>query len=186
MNLYIKNMVSLRCKVLVKQTLEEEGLHAMVVELGEVEISDQLSLRKRRSLKMILVKHGFELMDDQRAILVEKIKSIIVELIHYTDEIPKLKFSSYLSERLNYDYNYLSGLFSEVKGTTIEHYIIAHKIERAKELLIYNELTLNEIAHKLHYSSVAHLSNQFKKVTGLTPTFFKKMKSKRLIALENV
>ena len=118
--------------------------------------------------------------------LIEKIKNIIVEMIHYSEEPPVLNFSAYLSEKLNYDYNYLSNLFSEVKGTTIEHFIIAHKIEKAKELLIYNELTLTEIAEKLHYSNVAHLSNQFKKVTGLTPSFFKKMKHKRLIALENL
>ena len=118
--------------------------------------------------------------------LIEKIKNIIVEMIHYSDEPPLLNFSSFLSEKLDYDYNYLSNLFSEVKGTTIEHFIIAHKIERAKELLIYNELTLTQIADKLHYSNVAHLSNQFKKVTGLTPSFFKKMKHKRMNALENL
>lgn len=107
-------------------------------------------------------------------------------MIHYSDEEPVLNFSAYLSEKLDYDYNYLSNLFSEVKGITIEQYIIAHKIERAKELLLYNELTLTEIAAKLHYSNVAHLSTQFKKVTGLTPSFFKQMKHKRLIALENL
>jgi AraC-like DNA-binding protein len=125
-------------------------------------------------------------MEDKKSMLIEKIKTIIIEMIHYSEEPPLLNFSSFLSEKLNYDYNYLSNLFSEVKGTTIEHYIIAHKIERAKELLIYNELTLTAIAEKLHYSNVSHLSNQFKKVTGLTPSFFKKMKHKRLIALENL
>jgi YesN/AraC family two-component response regulator len=125
-------------------------------------------------------------MEDKKSILIEKIKNIIVQMVHYSDEPMVFNFSSYLSEKLNYDYNYLSNLFSEVKGTTIEHYIIAHKIERAKELLIYNELSLTEIAEKLHYSNVAHLSNQFKKVTGLTPSFFKKMKHKRMIALENL
>ena len=118
--------------------------------------------------------------------LIEKVKNIIVEMIHYTDEPPTLNFSNFLSEQLGYDYNYLSNLFSEVKGTTIEQYIISYKIEKAKELLIYNELTLTEIAYKLHYSSVSHLSNQFKKITGLTPTFFKNMKHKRLIARENL
>ena len=127
-----------------------------------------------------------ELLEDKKAILIEKIKTIIIEMIHYSEEPPILNFSSFLSQKLNYEYNYLSNLFSEVKGTTIEHYIIAHKIERAKELLIYNELTITQIAEKLHYSNVAHLSNQFKKVTGLTPTFFKKMKHKRTIALENL
>ena len=186
MKLLIKNMVSLRCKMIVKAELENMGLHFTIVELGEVEIVEDLSKQDEGQLKNALQKYGLELMEDKKSMLIEKIKNIIVEMIHYSDEPPLLNFSDYLSEKLNYDYNYLSNLFSEVKGTTIEHFIIAHKIERAKELLIYNQLTLTEIADKLHYSNVAHLSNQFKKVTGLTPTFFKKMKHKRLIALENL
>ena len=186
MKLLIKNMVSLRCKMIVKAELENMGLHFAIVELGEVEIVEDLSKQDEGQLKTALLKYGLELMEDKKSMLIEKIKNIIVEMIHYSDEPPLLNFSDYLSEKLNYDYNYLSNLFSEVKGTTIEHFIIAHKIERAKELLIYNQLTLTEIADKLHYSNVAHLSNQFKKVTGLTPTFFKKMKHKRLIALENL
>ena len=162
------------------------NLRFAVVELGEVEIMESLSKEQQQQLKTILLNFGLELLEDKKSMLIEKIKTIIIEMIHYTDEPPVLNFSAYLSEKLNYDYNYLSNLFSEVKGTTIEHFIIAHKIERAKELLIYNELTLTEIAEKLHYSNVAHLSNQFKKVTGLTPTFFKKMKHKRLTALENL
>ena len=186
MKLFIKNMVSIRCKIIVKQELENLGLHYIVVELGEVEIKEEISGQKLAALKAALLVSGLELMDDQKAILIEKIKNAIVEMVHYTEEIPKTNFSDYISKKLNYDYNYLSNLFSEVKGITIEHFIIAHKIERAKELLIYNELSLTEIAHKLHYSSVAHLSNQFKKVTGLTPTFFKSMKHKRLTALEKL
>jgi YesN/AraC family two-component response regulator len=186
MKLLIKNMVSLRCKLIVRSELEKMHLHPTVVELGEVEIPDELSSEQREALKLSLLKFGLELLEDKKSMLIEKIKNIIVEMIHYSEEPPLLNFSAYLSEKLNYDYNYLSNLFSEVKGTTIEHFIIAHKIERAKELLIYNELTLTEIAEKLHYSNVAHLSNQFKKVTGLTPTFFRKMKHKRLIALENL
>jgi len=186
MKLLIKNMVSLRCKMIVRSELEQLGLHATILELGEVEITEELSPQQQDSLKVALIKYGLELMEDKKSMLIERIKNIVVEMIHYSDEPPVLNFSTYLSEKLNYDYNYLSNLFSEVKGTTIEHYIIAHKIERAKELLIYNELTLTEIAEKLHYSNVAHLSNQFKKVTGLTPTFFKNMKHKRLIALENL
>ena len=186
LKLLIKNMVSLRCKLIVQSVLKNFSLHAVVVELGEVEIKEKLSAPVRNSLKAALLKFGLVLMEDKKSMLIEKIKNIIVELIHYTDEPPNINFSDYLSEKLNYDYNYLSNLFSEVKGTTIEHYIIAHKIERAKELLIYNELSLTEIAFKLHYSSVAHLSNQFKKVTGLTPSFFKNMKHQRLIAHENV
>ncbi len=179
-------MVSLRCKMIVRSELEKMNLQFTVVELGEVEITGELSSKQQEELKTSLLKSGLELLEDKKSMLIEKIKNIVVEMIHYSDEPPVLNFSAYLSGKLNYDYNYLSNLFSEVKGTTIEHFIISHKIERAKELLIYNELTLTEIAEKLHYSNVAHLSNQFKKVTGLTPTFFKKMRHKRLIALENL
>jgi len=186
MKLHIKNMVSLRCKLIVKEALTQLGLHVRVLELGEVEISEELPAEALLPLQTALMHYGLELMEDKKSMLIEKIKTIIIEMIHYSEEPPLLNFSSFLSEKLNYDYNYLSNLFSEVKGTTIEHYIIAHKIERAKELLMYNELTLTAIAEKLHYSNVSHLSNQFKKVTGLTPSFFKKMKHKRLIALENL
>jgi AraC-like DNA-binding protein len=179
-------MVSLRCKLIVKSELEKLNIKPFIIELGEVEIDEELSREKYTKLKTNLLAFGLELMDDKKSILIEKIKNIIVEMIHYNEELPVVNFSNFLSEKLNYEYNYLSNLFSEVKGTTIEHYIISHKIERAKELMVYNELTLTEIAYKLHYSSVAHLSNQFKKVTGLTPSFFKKMKHKRLIALENL
>lgn len=180
-------MVSLRCKLIVRSTLENLKLHPVRVELGEAEIEEEeLTGKQLEELKKSLLSFGLELLEDKKAILIEKIKTIIIEMIHYSDEPPVLNFSSYLSQKLNYEYNYLSNLFSEVKGTTIEHYIIAHKIERAKELLMYDEMTITEIAEKLHYSNVAHLSNQFKKVTGLTPTFFKKMKHKRTIALENL
>jgi len=172
--------------MIVKSELEKMKLPFTIVELGEVEINEDLSFNQQRELKVALAKFGLELMEDKKSILIEKIKNIVVEMIHYTDEPPLFNFSAHLSEKLNYDYNYLSNLFSEVKGTTIEHFIIAHKIERAKELLIYNELTLTQIAEKLHYSNVSHLSNQFKKVTGLTPMFFKNMKHKRMIALENL
>src|SRR5687768_8498669 len=186
MRLFIKNMVSLRCKMVVKAELEQLGLFPKIIELGEVDIEENITDELRDKLKMALLRSGLELLEDKKSILIEKIKNIIVEMIHYSEEAPKTNFSDYLSSKLNYDYNYLSNLFSEVKGTTIAHFIIAHKIERAKELLVYDELTLTEIAEKLHYSSVAHLSNQFKKVTGLTPSFFKQMKNKRLIALENL
>lgn len=180
-------MVSLRCKLIVQSTLENMKLHPVRVELGEAEIEEgELTDKQMEELKKNLLNFGLELLEDKKAILIEKIKTIIIEMIHYSEEPPILNFSSYLSQKLNYEYNYLSNLFSEVKGTTIEHYIIAHKIERAKELLMYDEMTITEIAEKLHYSNVSHLSNQFKKVTGLTPTFFKKMKQKRTIALENL
>jgi AraC-like DNA-binding protein len=179
-------MVSLRCKMIVRSELETLGLHSTTVELGEVRISEDITDEMQQQLRGTLHKYGFELLEDKKSILIEKIKNIIVEMIHYSDEPPLLNFSAFLSEKMGYDYNYLSNLFSEVKGITIEHYIISHKIEKVKELLIYDELSLTEIAEKMHYSSVAHLSNQFKKVTGLTPSFFKKMKHKRLIALENL
>ncbi len=172
--------------MIVKSILENLHIRFITVELGEVDVDNELTPAERSDLKAALLKYGLELLEDKKSILIEKIKNIVVEMIHYNEEPPVFNFSSFLSEKLNYDYNYLSNLFSEVKGTTIEHFIISHKIERAKELLMYNELTLTEIAEKLHYSNVAHLSNQFKKVTGLTPTFFKKMKNKRLIALESL
>ena len=179
-------MVCLRCKMVVESVLQNMGVNITIVELGEVQTRDELSQIQLDQLKHSLLRFGLELMEDKKSMFVEKIKNIIIEMIHYSDELPETNFSDYLSEKLNYDYNYISNLFSEIKGTTIEHYIITHKIERAKELLIYNELNLTDIAFKLHYSSVAHLSKQFKKITGLTPSFFKKMKHKRLIALENL
>lgn len=172
--------------MIVKSELQNLGLHIEAIELGEIIIKETLTRSKTALLKSALQKYGFELLEDKKTILIERIKNIIIEMIHYSDEPPLLNFSSFLSTKLNYDYNYLSNLFSEVKGTTIEHFIISHKIERAKELLVYNELTLTEIAAKLHYSSVSHLSTQFKKVTGLTPSFFKNMKHKRMIALEDL
>jgi AraC-like DNA-binding protein len=186
MKLYIKYMVSLRCKMMVKLELDKIGVLYSVVELGEVDIFGILTNEQRELLKIGLLKSGLELMDDKKAILVEKIKCVIIELIHYSDEELKLNFSNYLSEKLDYNYTYLANLFSEVKGITIEHFTIIHKIERVKELLIYDELTLSEIAWKLHYSSVAHLSNQFKKITGLTPTFFKQLKVKKRSTIENL
>lgn len=188
LKLFIKNMVSIRCKMIVRSILENMGLGYTVVESGEVDIIEGLSDDKKDQLRKDLLRYGLELLEDKKSILIEKIINIIIEMIHYSDELPKTNFSDYLSEKLNYEYtyNYVSQLFSEVKGITIEHFIISHKIEHAKELLMYNELTLTEIADKLHYSSVAHLSMQFKKITGLTPTFFKKMKDKRLNVLENL
>ena len=152
----------------------------------EVEIMENISVEQREQLKVALLNTGLELMDDKRAVLIEKIKNVIIEMVHYTDELPKSNFSDYISEKLHYDYTYLANLFSEVQGTTIEHFIIAHKIERVKELIIYDELNLTEIAWNMHYSSVAHLSNQFKKVTGLTPSHFKQLKNKRRVAIEDV
>ena len=161
-------MVCIRCKMVVKDELTKLGLHYTTVELGEAEMMENMSAIQRDQLKMALLKSGLELMDDKRSVLIQKVKNVIVELIHYSEEPLLINFSDYLSQKLNHDYIYLSNLFSEVQGTTIEKFIIAHKIERVKELLVYNELNLTEIAYLMHYSSVAHLSAQFKKVTGLT------------------
>ncbi|WP_044404143.1 AraC family transcriptional regulator [Lacinutrix sp. Hel_I_90] len=179
-------MVSNRCKIAVKEALTRLGLHFIIVDLGEVEIMENISEEQRNEIKMALLKSGFELMDDKRAVLIEKIKNAIIEMVHHSDEVIKINFSNYLSEKLNHDYTYMSNLFSEVQGTTIEQFIIAHKIERIKELIIYGELSITEIAWKMNYSSVAHLSNQFKKVTGLSPSHFKKLKNKRRSPLEGI
>jgi AraC-like DNA-binding protein len=179
-------MVSARCKMAVKEELKKLGLHFIVVDLGEVEIMESISLEQREILKRGLLDAGLELMDDKRAVLIEKIKNAIIEMVHYTDEPLKINFSDYLSEKLKHDYTYLANLFSEVQGTTIEHYIINHKIERIKELIIYDELNITEIAWKMNYSSVAHLSNQFKKVTGLSPSHFKQLKNKRRNQIEDI
>jgi AraC-like DNA-binding protein len=179
-------MVSLRCKMMVKEELQKLGLHYVIVDLGLIEILEDISDRQRSELKASLLKSGLELLDDKKSILIEKIKNVIIEMIHYTDAPHKVNYSDYISEKLGYDYTYLANTFSEVKGITIRQFIIIHKIEKVKELLIYDELNLTEISYKLHYSSVAHLSNQFKKITGLTPTFYKQLKNKRKSKLEDI
>lgn len=170
----------------VKEELKKLGLHFIVVDLGEIEIMENISIEVREQLRLQLHNSGLELMDDKKAILIEKIKNVIVEMVHYSDEMIKTNFSDYLSQKLNHDYTYMSNLFSEVQGSTIEHFIILHKIERIKEYIIYDELTISEIAWKLNYSSVSHLSNQFKKVTGLTPTHFRQLKDKRRTSIEEI
>jgi AraC-like DNA-binding protein len=182
----VRYMVSIRCKMVVIAELEHLGLHYKTVDLGEVILEETISPEQRQKLGIALKRSGLELMEDHNAILIEKIKAVIVEAIHYTDEALRVNFSDHLTEKLNYDYTYLANLFSEVEGTTIQQFIMKHKIERVKELLVYDELSLTEIAYKLHYSSVQNLSNQFRKITGLTPTFFKNIKRKRLGGLENV
>ena len=171
-------MVCIRCQMVVKYELEKMGLHHTRVELGETEIMEELSAEQRDTLSTSLNKIGLELLDDKKNIMVEKIKTIIIELVHYNEDQIKTNLSDYLAEKLNHNYTYLSNLFAEVKGTTIEKFYLSNKIERVKELLVYDELNLTEIAWKLHYSSVAHLSNQFKKMTGLTPSHFKNLKHK--------
>ena len=179
-------MVTIRCKMVVKAELEKLGLHYTIVELGEAVTTEDISPEKMAALDLALRKTGLELMDDQRSILVEKIKAIIIELVHYNEDQIKVNLSDYLSEKLNHSYSFLANLFSEVKGTTIENFYLAHKIEKVKELLVYDELSLTEIAYRLHYSSVSHLSNQFKKITGLTPSHFKTLKNKRRRNLESI
>lgn len=179
MILYIKYMVSLRCKMMVKEELKKLGLHFVIVDLGIVEILEDITTAQFIALKQNLSLSGLELLDDKKSILIEKIKNVIIELIHYSDELPKVNYSGYISEKLHHDYTYLSNIFSEVKGITIQQFIINHKIERVKELLLYDEMNLTEIAYLLNYSSVAHLSSQFKKVTGLSPTFFKQLKKRK-------
>lgn len=186
MKLYIKYMVSLRCKMVVKEALEKLGLHYIILDLGCVEIMGDLTEVQRKHLHQTLLLSGLELMDDKKAMLIEKIKNVIIEMVHYTDELPKINYSDYISNKLGLDYTHISKIFSEVKGITIEQFIIAHKIERVKELLLYDELNLTQISYIMNYSSVSHLSKQFKKVTGLTPSFFKQLKDKKRIALENV
>jgi AraC-like DNA-binding protein len=172
--------------MVVKDELKNLGLHFIIVDMGIVEIMENISAKQHEQLRVSLHKSGLELMDDKKAVLIEKIRNVIIEMVHYSDELPKTNFSDYLTEKLNYDYTYLANLFSEIQGTTIEKFIILHKVERVKELIIYDELSLTEIAWNMHYSSVAHLSNQFKKITGLTPSHFKKLKDKRRKAIEDI
>ena len=179
-------MVSSRCMMLVKEELKNIGLHYILVEMGVAEIMEDITPEQREHLRLALLKSGLELMEDKKAVLIEKVKAVIIEMIHFSDELPKINFSAYLSEKLNYDYTYLANLFSDVQGITIEKYIISHRIERVKELIIYDELSLTEIAYKMHYSSVAHLSNQFKRATGLTPSHFRNLKDKRRTPIELV
>jgi len=179
-------MVCIRCKMVVKEELTKLGLHFTTVELGEAEIMGKMSEEQHGQFKVALLRSGLELMDDKKSVLIQKIKNVIIELAHYSEEPLTVNLSEFLSEKLHHDYTYLANLFSEVQGTTIEKFFIAHKIERVKELLVYDELNLTEIAYQMHYSSVAHLSAQFKKVTGLTPSHFKQLKDKRRSMLDDV
>jgi AraC-like DNA-binding protein len=170
----------------VASVLDQMKISYSNIELGEVELVDPISDSQVEEIKKVLHEYGLELMEDKKAILVEKIVAIIVNMIHESEDLPITNFSVYLTNQLNQDYHTLSALFSKTKGITIEHFIILHKIERVKELIMYDELSLTEISYKLHYSSVAHLSNQFKKVTGITPTYFKKIKNKKRKSLEDL
>ena len=186
MKLHIKNMVSDRCKMLVKAELKKLRLHYILVDLGEVELMETLTAEQLAQLNDELQKSGLSLINDHKSILIEQIKNTIIELVHYTDKQIKINFSDFLSQKLNYDYTYLANLFSENQGISIEHFLLTHRIEKVKELLVYDEMNITEIAYKLHFSSTAHLSNQFKKMTGLTPSSYKHLKLKRRTPLENV
>lgn len=179
-------MVSNTCKMVLKNELQKLGLHFIVTNLGEVEIMEDISSAQREQLKSGLLNFGLELMEDRRAVLIERIRNVIFEMVYYTSEVLKTNFSTYLSKKLNYDYTYLATLFSEIQGTTIEQFIILQKTERVKELIIYGELTITEIAYIMNYSSLQHLSNQFKKVTGFSPSHFKQLKEKRRNPIEEI
>lgn len=186
MQLYIKNMVCSRCKMVVRNEIEKLHLHPVKVDLGEVEIQENLADDQKKKLNEVLLPLGFELINDKKSRLIEQIKNIIVEAVHYSKEHPETNYSEFISKKLHHDYTYLSNLFSSVEGTTIEKYIILQRIERVKELLVYDELSLSEIAYQQGYSSVAYLSNQFKKITGLTPSHFKKLRNKNRRQLEDL
>ncbi len=186
MKLYIKNMVCNRCKMVIKSEMEKLGYHPISVELGEVEIKEDLTISEKLRISELLNTLGFALIEDKKSQLIEQIKTLIIDLIHYKNNNLNINLSDYLSQKLNHEYHYISNLFSEVEGTTIEKYLMTQKIERVKELLIYNEFSLSEIAYQLNYSSVAHLSSQFKKVTGLTPSHFKTIKSHKRKPLDEL
>lgn len=186
MKLYIRNMVCSRCKMVVTAELEKAGIRPLYVELGEVELQKEPAAKQLEQFSHAIQQLGFELIDDRKSKLIDKIKTSIIELVHHSKNELNENLSGYLSSKLHHDYSYLSNLFSEVEGTTIEKYYIAQKIEKVKELLMYNELSLSQIAFELGYSSVAHLSSQFKKQTGLTPTFFKSLKENKRKNIEEL
>lgn len=186
MRLFIKNMVCNRCNMMVRSELENFGLHPLTVELGMAEVERELSAEEKTLLNERLENLGFQLIDDKKTRVIESIKTTVMELVRNPHDLPKVTFSDYLSEKFHQDYSALSKLFSEVQGMTIEQYVITQKIERVKELMVYDELSLSEIAHQLNYSSVSHLSKQFKKVTGLTPTHFKQVKENKRIPLDKL
>lgn len=186
MKLFVKNMVCDRCVRVVKQELEKIGLIPQAVSLGEITLEKEPTNEQRQQIENAFQSLGFALIDDKKSRLIEKIKNRIIDLVHQKENLLKTNLSDYLAEQLHQDYNYMAGLFSEVEGITIEKYYIAQRIERVKELLVYDELTLSEIAFRMHYSSVAHLSNQFKKVTGLTPSFFRNIGLEKRKPLDKV
>ncbi|MFN6378410.1 MAG: helix-turn-helix domain-containing protein [Flavobacteriales bacterium] len=186
MRLFIQNMVSMRCKLLVISILNNYGLSYRSVELGEVELHDPISEQTRNKLKASLHSSGLELLSSEKTILIERVINIVVDMVHHTKDMPKVNISTFIAEKTNLDYHRLSDLFSRTKGVTIEHFIILHKVERIKELIMYDDLNLSEIADKMHYSSLAHMSKQFKQITGLTPSFFKHMAKRTRSNIEDL
>lgn len=186
MTLYIKNMVCIRCKIVVRDVLTRHGLQLIRVELGEAEIRETISPEQRELIGSILLQSGLELIGDKKSILIQAIKNVIIEAVHYSEEPLSQKLSIYLSQKLNHDYTYLANIFSEVQGLSIGKFFIAHRIERVKELIVYNELSLSQIAAKMNYCNAAYLSNQFRKVCGLTPSHFKRLGNKRRSMLEDI
>ncbi|MBK7853471.1 MAG: AraC family transcriptional regulator [Bacteroidetes bacterium] len=186
MKIYVKNMACESCKIVVKKALTELDISPVKVELGEIETKQDLTIEEKKELNNKIKSAGLELLEKKQGVLIEKIRKVIYNYVYKSDEKPNIKFSVLLSEELNHNYNYLANFFSEVEATTIEQFILSLKIERIKELIIFGEDTLSEIAHKLHYSSVAHLSAQFKKITGLTPSHFRALKEKRRITIQNI
>lgn len=185
-SVFIKNMVCSRCVMVVQNEMDRLGIETEDIKLGEAKLAKKITSEEKKSLGEALANLGFELIDDRKSRIIEQIKTTIIDLVHHQDSNSKYNLSDAVSRNLNHEYNYLSSLFSEVEGTTIEKYYIAQKIERVKELLVYDELTLSEIAHRLNYSSVAYLSNQFKKVTGLTPSHFKQIGKDKRKALDEI
>lgn len=186
MKIYVKNMACESCKIFVKEALEELDIAAIKIDLGEIEVKEELTTTEKKKLNSKIKKAGLELLEKKEGILIEKIRSVIIDYVYNSDEKPVIKFSVLLSEKLNHSYTYLANFFSEIEASTIEQYVISLKVERIKELIILEEHTLSAIAFKLHYSSVSHLSNQFKKATGLTPSHFKRLKEKRRITIQNI
>ncbi|KNB63146.1 MULTISPECIES: helix-turn-helix domain-containing protein [Weeksellaceae] len=184
--LFIKNMVCNRCILVVQNELDKLGIEATNIKLGEITLKKDLTTKEREELENVLDPLGFQVIDDKKSRMIEKIKNVIIDLVHHQDNDAKTNLSDVLSDALHHDYNYLSNLFSDIEGTTIEKYFIAQKVEKIKELLVYDELSLSEIADRMNYSSVAYLSNQFKKVTGLTPSHFKQIREDKRKPLDKV
>jgi AraC-like DNA-binding protein len=186
MKVFIQNMVSKRCKMMVQKKLEELEILYISVELGEVYLKNAISDSLKRKLSIALHHMGLEVIYDKKDILIEKITLLIIEAVHNENDVPKTNFSDYLSRKLLHNYHYLAALFSKAKGITIEHFMILHKVERIKELIMYNEMNLTEISYRMHYSSVSHLSKQFKKTTGLTPSYFRNLELKKRSSIEDL